>query len=283
MSTVSSESVAAGSYGGRIRRATQEAYDRFGGKCPINLSVGGKIVVPLPPQFGRHDWQDYEPEAVGAVIQWVKQNPNGVVVDIGDPGTGGVHGIYSLIALVAGSQIEVIRIDSDLPRLKQVRRLCKYAQQRQRLRFVYGILAGGMTSELASLSKAIAITEGHFRAAAAWGGLGMLRYDVRFNVFRPLQCRLLDDLFLKEHAVNRPMLIRSEQGAHQYTLLLGGRQLLQKAHPYLILKVSSERSLRYAGHSREETQTFLEEQGYRIQSFFVGQDEHWRCEFKSGN
>ncbi len=85
----------------------------------IEVSVGGQIAVKMPARFARYDWQHHQPEAVAAVVQWGRQNPAGVVLDIGRVGGpfefGDCAGIYSLIALAAGPQIDVVTFDSDLP------------------------------------------------------------------------------------------------------------------------------------------------------------------------
>src|SRR6266851_2691208 len=133
----------------------------------LEVLVGGQIAVRVPAEFARYDWEHYEPESVAAVVKWARQHPHGVVLDVGDSA-----GIYSLIALFASPQIEVVTLDGDLPRLARVRRLCKLAQG-ERLRLVYGFIGASCTTVL-SLSQAVASTEDELRAAAAWGGLGML-------------------------------------------------------------------------------------------------------------
>jgi hypothetical protein len=249
----------------------------------VEVLVGGQIAVRMPARFARYDWQRYQPESVAAVVQWVRQNPRGVVLDIGRPeGTfavGGAAGIYSLIAFFAGPQIEVVTFDSDLPRLAKVRRLCTYAQS-VRLRVVYGFI-GDVSTEVIPLSEAIVRTDNHFRAAAAWGGLGMMRYDVRISPFRPVHFRLLDHLFLQDDLVNRPMLIRSHEQGGQVGVLTGAQRLLERARPYLLLTVHPE-ELRRSGHSREQLQRFLESNGYEFSCLAAGHEERW-CQFKTTN
>jgi hypothetical protein len=250
----------------------------------VEVSVGGQIAVKMPARFARYDWQHHQPEAVAAVVQWVRQNPAGLVLDIGPTGApfefADCAGIYSLIALAAGPQIEVVAFDSDVSRLARIRRLCDYARG-GRLRFVYGFIRETST-EVISLSQAIARTDDDLRSAAAWGGLGMLRYDVRVSPFRKTHFRSLDQLFLQEELINRPMLIRSQLTWGQLGMLRGAQRLLKKCHPCVLLTVDPQ-DLRAYGHSREEIQRFLESEDYEVRSLAVGDEEHWWCRSKSAN
>ena len=264
---------------GRLYRWMLQKHDRA-----IEISVGSQVAVRMPAQFARYHWEQYQPESVAAVVGWARQNPMGVVLDIGRLGAECEEvpvGIYSLIALFASPQVEVIAFDSDLIRLAKLRRLCKYAQG-ARLRAVYGFI-GGTSTEVVTISEAIARTDNDFRAAAAWGGLGMMRYDVRINPFQAIPFRLLDHLFLQNALANRPVLIRSQQRGEQLGVLIGARRLLEKMRPHLLLTVHPQELSRY-GNSREKVQSFLERMGYEFRCLAIGGDEeYWWCQFKAAN
>jgi FkbM family methyltransferase len=247
----------------------------------VEVSVGGQIAVRMPARFAGYDWEHYQPESVAAVVRWVKQNPRGVVLDVGRAGgvleAGDSAGIYSLIAMSTGPQIEVIAFDPDLPNLTKVRRLCKYAHG-ARLRVVYGFIGG--CTEAISLFEAITRTNKDLRAAAAWGGLGMMRF--RASPFRPVPFRLLDDLFLQDDLINRPMLIRSHEQGGQLGVLAGGQQLLQRARPDLLLTVHPE-DLRRFGHSRQDLQSLLEANNYEVTCLPSSYEEEWWCQVRPTN
>ncbi len=238
----------------------------------LEVLVGGQIAVRVPAEFARHDWEHYEPESIAAVVGWARQHPRGVVLDVGSS-----DGIYSLIALFASPQIEVVTLDCDLPRLARVRRLCKLAQG-ARLRLVYGFISASCTAVL-SFSQAVASTEKELRAAAAWGGLGMLGYDVRFNPSRIVHFQVLDFLF-RDEFIDRPMLIRSHAGADQMGLLRGGLSLLRRARPDLLLTIAPE-DLACYGHSVEQIQEFLGSIGYDWDCIAIDHEQRWWCQFKS--
>ena len=149
------------------------------------------------------------------------------------------------------------------------------------MRFVYGFV-GETSTEVITLSEAIARTDDDLRSAAAWGGLGMLRYDVRVYPFREVHFRLLDQLFLQDD-LDRPTdahTISVNRG--QLGMLRGARRLLKKCHPCLLLTVHPQ-DLRANGHSREEIQRFLESKDYEVTLLAVGHEEHWWCRSKSAN
>jgi hypothetical protein len=236
----------------------------------LEVLVGAQIAVRVPAEFARYDWEQYEPESIATVVGWARQHPRGVVLDV-----GGSAGIYSLIALFASPQIDVVNLDGDLPRLARVRRLCKLAQSK-RLRLVHGFIGASCTAVM-SLSQAVAFTENELRAASAWGGLGMLRYDTRLNPSRIVQVQVLDFLF-RDEFIDRPMLIRAHAGADQMGLLRGGLSLVERARPDLLLTIAPE-DLACYGYSVEQIQGFLGSIGYDWDC--IDHKQQWWCQFKS--
>jgi hypothetical protein len=118
----------------------------------VKVSIGGIAEVRMPAEFTACIWEKYEPEAVTAFANWVRQHPGGLVLDIGSS-----IGIYSAIALFSSDKIEVVAFDSDLSSLAAARRLCQYATGR-RLRLVHGFVAQ-VATEVISLDMAVASTE----------------------------------------------------------------------------------------------------------------------------
>jgi hypothetical protein len=238
----------------------------------LEVLVAGQIAVRVPAEFARYDWENYEPESIGRVVEWARQHPRGVLLDLGNSA-----GIYSLVALFAGPQIEAVTVIGDLPRLARVRHLCKNTQG-ERLQLVYGIVGAACTSVL-SLSKAVAVTESNLRAAAAWGGLGMLGYDFRLNPGLIVDFHVLHFLFQDEF-IDRPMLIRSHAGADQMDLLRGGLSLLQRARPDLLLTIAPDDLRRY-GYSVGQIQEFLGSINYNWNRIAIGPPQQWWCQFTS--
>jgi len=236
------------------------------------VSVGGQIAVRLPAEFASHDWEHFQPESAAAVARWAKHHQRGIVLDVGES-----SGIDSLVALFSDPQIEVVKLDSDLLRLARIRRLCKLAPG-ERLRLVYGFI-GASCTKVFSLAEAVSSTEAHLRAAARWGGLGMLAYDVRFNPCRVVDFQILHFLFENEF-IDRPMLIRLHATIDQISLLRGGLSLLRRARTALLVTIARQGLAPYE-HSIVRMQDFLTSIGYNWHCITGDHEQQWWCEFRT--
>jgi hypothetical protein len=255
---------------------------------PVNVSVAGQITVTMPARFAGYDWEHYQPESVRAVLRWARQNPTGVLLDIGR--TGGVDighgvGIYSLIVLTASPHTEAVVFDSALPRLAEARQLCAYVED-NRLSAVYGFI-GDPGRESMPLSDAIARTNTHFRAAAAWGGLGMRRYASPFGPpgsFRSPDDLLLcddllsiDELSLSQAFANRPILIRSHEHVLQLVVVERAEYLIWKTEPVFLLTIDPQARDMF-GNVRANLRRGLECRGYEVSCLEAESEEQWWCQ-----
>jgi hypothetical protein len=46
----------------------------------VSVYVGGACRVSLPPEFCGGFWETYEPEAICAMVNWLKRNPKSLVL-----------------------------------------------------------------------------------------------------------------------------------------------------------------------------------------------------------
>jgi hypothetical protein len=77
------------------------------GGC-VGVSMGG-VTVKMPAEFAAFNWESYEPEAFQEAALWIRDNPNGLILDVGSA-VGG----FSALALFASETSEVVAFDSDL-------------------------------------------------------------------------------------------------------------------------------------------------------------------------
>ena len=110
-------------------------------------------------------WEDYEPEAVAALVGWIRKHPGGQVLDVGSS-----IGIFSAVALFADDRTDVVAFDSDLNSLAAVRRLCQYAAG-ARLQLVWGFL-GDKETVVQPLEIAASTTEQALKSQSPSGTWG---------------------------------------------------------------------------------------------------------------
>ena len=232
--------------------------------------VGGTALVRIPAEFSGGAWEQYESELVGIFADWVRTHPGGLVLDIGSS-----IGIYSAIALFSDQQVQVVAFDSDLCSLAAVRRVCQHAIG-DRLRLVHGFLTE-TPSEVTSLDSAESETEATLVRTGVRGSVGTTRYLCLTDLeARAVPRRRLDDLFAEYLTDERPILMKCDVEGAELLVLSGGKKLLRRARPDLLLSVHPPVLPNY-GYSKNEVETFLKRLNYEIQVLSVDHEEHWWC------
>ncbi len=241
----------------------------------VTILVGGSVPVKVPIEFIGGNWEVFETEAVGAFVKWVRNHPAGVVLDVGSS-----IGLYSAVALFAGTGVEVIAFDSDLPSLAALRRLCQHADRR-RLRLVHG-LVGEKADQLDTIEKALIVTETELDVIPELS-------PTRYICLEPggcspdevaIPCRRLDDLFPSDGSGKREMLIKCDVEGAELHILRGAEKLIGCHRPDLLLSVHPE-TLPYYGHSKQMVSDYLRRSGYEVDCLAVDHEEHWWCTCKS--
>jgi len=184
----------------------RQPYHRFlnlSGKG-VSIPVGGSCFVRIPPEFSGAHWELYEPESIKAIVNWLKEHPTALFLDIGC-----AIGIFSTVALFASEQVEVFAFDSDLSSLKATERMCQYAVG-NRLELIYGFISDKHVSEL-PLRTITAKTWEAITASSATGDPGTNTYVCLYgNTDNTIPTHSLDGLILTESFMNRSILLKCD-------------------------------------------------------------------------
>jgi FkbM family methyltransferase len=239
----------------------------------VKIRVGGNAVVRLPAEFTGASWEEYEPETVARFAEWVRQFPDGLVLDVGCS-----VGIFSAIAIFLDPRCEVVAFDSDLPSLAATQRLCQHATGR-RLRLVHGFLTESAPDSL-SLVELVSQTQAALAQSGVRGEVGTTRYVclIDHGVSSIPKYRL-DDIFAQENLEGRAVLVKCDVEGAELLVLRGAEQFLSHSAGDVLLRVHPDALLDY-GRSRLEVQAFLNRLGYRVRILATDHEEHWWCEHK---
>lgn len=223
----------------------------------------------MPAEFAGARWEDYEVETVEAFDGWIRRHPGGLVLDVGSS-----IGIFSAAALFADSATQVVAFDSDLASLAATVRMCRHAKG-DRLRVVQGLLCDEASVSLAC-AEAAASTSEELAASHPAGFENSNRYICLGDPDAPSIRRLrLDDLF--PQSVGCALLIKCDVEGAELLVLQGGRRLIERERPHLLLSVHPPALPTY-GHSCEKVRLFLSELGYVSGVLAIDHEEHWWCE-----
>jgi FkbM family methyltransferase len=234
----------------------------------IAVSMGG-VRVRIPGEFAAFYWENYETEAFHQVVGWIRENPQGLVLDVGC-----ADGAFSATALVASETASVVAFDSDLASLAATRRFCRYAKG-DRLQTVYGFITDTSSIETQTLAGTVRQTDGFLRKMASCGNPRPRRYvNIATADDRDIPSNTLDSL-LAGHPP-RPILIKCDVEGAEMLVLEGSRMLLTSRHPALLLSIHPEMLPDY-GYVKDDVSTFLRECGYAIDVIAIGHEEHWWC------
>ena len=243
----------------------------LGGKG-VRISIGNCCSAQIPVEFsGQAAWESYEPETISTVVQWIEAHPTALFLDIGC-----AIGVFSLVALSASDQTEIIAWDADLPSVKATERFCRYASS-DRLKLVYGFASESHQSNL-SLETAIAQTQQILNAKAITGDPGTTAFVcIREDSDPAIPTHSLDGLLLGAIAPHQPILLKCDVEGAELLVLRGAKQLLQEFSPQLLLSVHPPALPGY-GHTVAAVRETLEALGYQIQIIAIDHEEHWWCE-----
>ena len=233
----------------------------------VSVLVGGVAGVRMPTEFIGGSWEDYEPESVAALTDWVRGHPEGVVLDIGCS-----IGIYSALALFANPTVSVVAFDADIASIRAARRMTKNASG-DRLRCVFGFIAADATDH-GSLSNAIETTS-RLINSTEMGGTEMQYVCIGDPSAEDVPRRRLDDLF-QTGFEGRSCLIKCDVEGAEQIVLSGATKVLSQYHRELLLSVHPPVLSDY-GHSKETLRALLTDLGYGVNCVAVDHEEHWLC------
>ena len=235
----------------------------------VDVKIGGVVSVRMPAEFAGGDWDSYEPESVAALVDWITDNPDALVLDVGSS-----IGIFSAVTLFASPTAQVISFDSDLPSLAGVQRMCCHAAG-DRLRLVHGLVTDH-SSTCISLPEADHMTRLAVGQNEALGS-GDTRYICLLDAeVDRISKHCLDSILSSTDWSHRKLLIKCDIEGAELLALKGAAKLLSVVHPALLISVHPSALPDY-GHSSTDVETFLNDLGYQIKLLAIDHEEHWWC------
>jgi FkbM family methyltransferase len=192
--------------------------------------VMGGVEVQIPTEFAAFNWETYEPETFLQATNWIRENPNGLVLDLGC-----ATGAFSAAALFASETSTVVAFDSDLASLVATRRFCKNAKG-NRLRTVYGFVTDMNSVENANLAEAARQTESLLRKTLLSGDPDTTRYvNIATTENKDIPCWALDALL--SGTQDRAILIKCDVEGAEMLVLRGAGKYIASHYPTLLLSV----------------------------------------------
>src|SRR5437762_2463516 len=109
----------------------------------VLMTIGRSIPARMPPEYAWKIIEDYEPETVAVLKDWMQAQKEPLLVDVGC-----ALGFITCGGLFSNPAARVISIDSNLPSLKVVQNLCSYvADVGKRLSLVWGFVSDEPTQQ----------------------------------------------------------------------------------------------------------------------------------------
>jgi FkbM family methyltransferase len=255
-----------------LRNALRAPYHKLMGMRGegFELNLAGIAPIKVPVEYCSAELEHYEEETVGAIANWVKENPGGVFVDVGCS-----FGYLSCAVRFLDPAAHVIAIDADLPSLEVTRRMCRYAPRGNgSLALVLG-LVGPWRSESVTLASATAKTSQALKAANFGTGDIRTNYVVLDTAISEdsLPRMSLDDLLKNEM---RSALIKIDVEGAEQSVLEGAPRTLASADVTLLVSVHPQFVSRFGG-SVERIREIIETAGYNIDVIGIDHEEHWLC------
>jgi len=235
----------------------------------VQLKIGGVADARIPAAFIGGSWEEYESEEMAQMLAWVRQHPDGLILDVGSSA-----GIFSVAALFASNKNHVIAFDPDLASLAAARHMCRYAPG-HRLQLVHGFLAD---TSLVPKSISEAIEETRQTLAPVSSKDVRTRYICLCDPdIESVPRFAVDDLFASELMQSRSdVLIKCDVEGAEMSVLKGAHKFLSKHHPNLLLSVHPPMLATYKT-SCEEIRRYLLGLGYSITLLATDHEEHWWC------
>lgn len=237
----------------------------------VEVSIGNACSARIPGELAGGSLATYEPQAVGALVDWLRRAHRPLLLDVGS-----AVGILSVAGLAATPDSEVIAFDSDLASLKAVERICSHYAA-ERLTLVHGFVSDRHGSGM-PLREAQRETRERIARSRVTGDPGTTAYVCLDQDPRPdIPTHSLDRLLDVDSLAGRAVILKCDVEGAELLVLHGARKLLETVHPVLLLSVHPPALPNY-GHSAMQVRQYLESLGYRIRILAMDHEEHWWCE-----
>ncbi|HEY4324124.1 MAG TPA: FkbM family methyltransferase [Mucilaginibacter sp.] len=234
----------------------------------VPVIINEKLTIRIPPEYYKVDLADYEKPSTDCIVNWIIDNPDCYVLDIGSS-----IGYISAIALFASNNAEVIAFDSDLSSLMASRMMCQYASSKK-FSVVYGLITN--ESDLSTnIDEAVKLTDKALAESGVTGLPGTTAYITLDTTDDSIPKYTIDGLF-KEVNISSKVLIKCDIEGAELFALQGAKKFIDKYKPAMLLSVHPE-ALPDLGCSVQQVRDFLTEKNYTIEIISIDHEEHWWC------
>ncbi len=243
------------------------------GQWGVRQKLARGLVWRIPGFFLRRDWENYEKEAVGALVDWCRAPTASPKIFL-DAGSSVAP--YSAIALFADPALEAYAFEPDFESLRFAPVFCRYAPG-ARLKCVHGFLAD-VPGPGETLAAAVQRTTAAMDAAPRPPHLPSTCYRVLGGAgTEGIPVRSLDQLTGRGAELRgRPVALKIDVEGWELDVLRGAAELLRHARPVVLLSVHPD-VLPKLGRTTTEVEDFLRGVGYRWTVVGVDHEEHWWC------
>jgi FkbM family methyltransferase len=244
----------------RLRSRVIDPFDRG-----ILIEVSG-TQVRAPGYFKGGGRADYEMASAVRFKQWLREHPEGLVVDVGCSVS-----TYGLIALSGYPGSRVIALDPDLPSLVWTRFICSKVERPSRLRLVRGfVVAEAEPPKDANAAAADTAVELEPRSANPFAEV--TKYQDGNDSSNKAVPRHSIDALLRGDDCRGGLLIKIDVEGNELGVLKGAAQTLGRVAPTVLASVHPQFGVDVA-----EVRRFFEAAGYSCEHFATDHEEHWWC------
>jgi FkbM family methyltransferase len=246
-----------------LRRIRSRLIDPF--NRGILIEVSG-TQVRAPGYFKGGGRADYEMASTIRFKQWLKEHPEGLVVDVGCSVS-----TYGLIALSAYPGSRVIALDPDLPSLVWTRFICSMAERPSRLRLIRGfVVAAAEPPTNADAASADTAVELDRRSANPFAEV--TKYQDGNDSANKTVPRHSIDALLENEECRGGLLIKIDVEGNELGVLSGAVRTFARTSPIVLASVHPQFGVDVA-----EVRRFFESVGYTCEHFATDHEEHWWC------
>lgn len=249
------------------------------------FQLGVKVLLPdlctygrVPAKYFDLPWSTYEPENLVAAMDFVRQNPDTLILDV-----GASIGQFLVACLSSSQNSKAIAFESDIASLISLEEVCRY-QEQGRIQKVYGLISNEHGSRL-EFAEATARCEAELANAR-----GKIQAEDReylcispgqTTASCPIHCLTglfhESELFRKTLGGSGKILLKIDVEGAEFLVLKGAEAFLKEFRPTIALSVHWY-WLENFKTSREEIMGFLSNIGYQIKLLATDHEEHWWCQ-----